>query len=725
MVRSPHRAPLPMLRSGIRVCLLATLVLAPSCRKNPGSFLGASAPPAAKPADAPSGQLADAPAGLLSSRANSAVHWQHWEPAVLKQAAEAKRLVFAMVGSARYPGCLEVLDAIDKDPALAARLNTEFMPVLVDLEICTEAGIGAAVLSQEVRTPVSFPFILVLSPEGNEVTWRPVPLDPGTKLRDAVESAMDVVAKMWADSPEYVIRNSRADHEARMARLQGGDPQPASPAERDAKLARGVRQLVSLYEPDTGVMSGAGGLLPVGILQCLSSAALNPDTPPELAARCREIIAALSKNLLSSAMVDPLDGGVYSSRRGNSWQLPVIQRTCTAQARTARALVTLYRATRDRRTLEVALGAVKFAEWQYSTQNGLFAAQRTPAVLSVRDWLWTEDQIAKTLTPQEAALWNELCGIGNMGNLGLDTDPAREYFRMNSLGFRNGFVASAAKAGIPEAEAAKLFESGRTKLLKARQERMPEAPVSPAGSAAASFRMVSAYAALFTATGEAEWRNKALALAKRCRETFAAGDLLKEQNPGSPEAMLQARAFTHALAIQAALDLAEITLDENWRVWAGDLTTSVAEAFVDDAGRLREARASSTPLATPFEDRMMLYDDSTAGLMRMNLARLAALGQNPPPALQPWMTSLPPFAELPVVFTDSILAASFARSRVIVELPAQASAEWREAACRLPLDRIGRRLGKAAAPKLIKPDGSEVPLESPAALETLAGTTGS
>jgi hypothetical protein len=307
----------------------------------------------------------------------------------------------------------------------------------------------------------------------------------------------------------------------------------------------------------------------------------------------------------------------------------------------------------------------------------------------------------------------------------LDADLTREYFRMNSLGLRNGVAASAAKVGIPEAEAAKLFESGRAKLLKAREQRLPTPAPCPAGSAAASFRMVSAYAALFTATGEPEWRNKALALAKRSRETFAPADLLKEQNPGAPEATYQARAFSHALAIQAALDLAEITLDENWRIWAGDLTTSVAEAFVDDAGRLREARPTSTPLTTPFEDRMMLYDDSTAGLMRMNLARLAALGQNPPPPLAPWMTSLPPFAEIPVVFTDSILAASFARSRVIVELPSQASAEWREAACRLPLDRIGRRLGTATAPQLIKPDGSKVPLESPAALAALAGTPGS
>ena len=114
----------------------------------------------------------------------------------------------------------------------------------------------------------------------------------------------------------------------------------------------------------------------------------------------------------------------------------------------------------------------------------------------------------------------------------------------------------------------------------------------------------------------------------------------------------------------------------------------------------------------------MVFDDSTAGLMRMNLARLEALGQSPPPALAPWIRSVPPFTALPVIFTDSILAVSFARSRIVVSLPEDASPEWREAACRLPLDRIARRIGKVPAAKAIGPGGKVIPLGNPAALGT-------
>ena len=708
-----------MLKIGTRVSLLALVVFTASCRKeNDGEQ--AVAAPAVIDAALSANAMTVAPQGLLTSRAASPVHWQYWEPSVLKRAADARRLVFVFVGSAQYPGCVEALDAIDRDPALVARLNREFVPGLADGDLSRECLLAAGQLSEEIKLPLSLPFILVLSPEGNEVTWRPVAFAPGADLRELFEGASDVVSRMWAEFPDYVNRNSVMDHEGRIGRLPKPDPIPANPAERDDFLQRATRQLVSLYDEDIASLSGTGGLLPLGILQCLASASLDPASTPDTAARCREAVEAFGTTILSSAMVDPLDGGVYSSRRGNSWMLPMPNRTCITQARAARSLVTLHAATGNTRSLEVALGAVRFAEEQFKTPDGLFATQRLPAATPSTESLWTSEQIDRALTPPEAALWRKISAIADLGNL---TDAGGSYFRLNSLGFRIPLAVAAESLKLPVAEASALLESGRRKLLKARIERMPLQPASPAGSAAPSFRMISAYAALFTVTGDPVWRDKAITLAKQSRQAFSASVLLVEQSPAVPAVVCDARAFTYALAIQAALDLAEITLDEIWLIRAGDLATTVAEQFVDADGRLLEARPASTPLRLPVTDRVMLFDDSTAGLMRMNLARLDALGQPPPPAIAPLLRSLPDFASYPVVFTDSILATSFARSRVIIELPATASAEWREAASRLPLDRIARRIGKGATVIARQPDGSEIPVATPADLPRLTRTS--
>ncbi len=704
-----------MLKIGSCILLPAILVCSTSCQKEELSTSKAQAPPVIA-TELNANGMKDAPQGLLASRAASPVRWQHWEPAVLGRAKEARRLIFAVVGSAQYPGCVEALESIDRDPALVARLNNEFIPVLVDVDLCREAGLIAGFLSQELKLAVSFPFLLVLSPDGNEVTWRPLAFVPGGDMRDLFDGATDVISRMWQEDPSYVMRNSERDHANRASHLPPQDPLAGSVTERDDFLNRATRQLVSLYDQDIGMLSGTGGLLPLGILQCLASASLDPATSPEIAAKCREAVTSFGTKVFNSAMVDPLDGGVYSNRRGNSWDLPMTHRTCTTQARAARALVTLHSATKDPRPLEVALGAVNFAEKQFASHEGLFSNQRVPVPTPTTEWLWTREMIDQALDPQEAALWKALCGITDLGNLPMEADPMREFFRLNSLGFRMTLTEAAAKAKVAPEQASALLETGRKKLLKARSARVPQPSLNPGASAAPSFRMVSAYAALFTATGDPAWRKKAVALAKLSRQAFTQGSLLVEQRPAVPAAVCDARAFTYALAIQAALDLAEVTLDESWRLWAGDLATILAENFVDESGRLMEARPASTPLQLRVEDRLMMFDDSTGGLMRMNLARLEALGQTPPPPLRPWIRSLPPIANFPIVFTDSILATSFARSRVVIELPAEPSPEWHDAAAKLPLDRIARHLGKGTSAKLRQADGAEIPLADPAAL---------
>ncbi|RYF99622.1 MAG: hypothetical protein EON94_10985, partial [Caulobacteraceae bacterium] len=434
-----------------------------------------------------------------------------------------------------------------------------------------------------------------------------------------------MVVKMWKDDPQFTYRNSKADHDMRVARLVPPDA-VADAATRDAFLIRATRQLNSQYEADIGIISGSGGLFPLGILQCLASSANDPAIPADVAKRSREAVTAFGNHVLQSAMVDPLDGGVYSVRLGKTWDLPMSHRTCMTQARAARALVSLHASTGDARSLEVAIGAVKFAEDQFATPDGLFSNQRQPTPDRQREFMWTREQLEAALTPQEFALWKALCGVQDLGNLATEADPTREFFRLNTLSMRLPLAEAAAKAKVDAAQAPALLESGRKKLLDARLARLPLPPPVTVGAASPSFRMVSAYVALFTATGEPAWRDKALALAKRARETFSNDNLLIELGPPVPEAVRDARAFTYALAIQAALDLAEVTLDENWRLWAGDLVTVVAEQFTEkDTGRLLEARPASTPLTLPLVDRTMLFDDSTAGLMRMNTARLEAL----------------------------------------------------------------------------------------------------
>jgi hypothetical protein len=63
-------------------------------------------------------------------------------------------------------------------------------------------------------------------------------------------------------------------------------------------------------------------------------------------------------------------------------------------------------------------------------------------------------------------LWKALCGISATRQSGHGSDPAREFFRLNSLRLPIPSPPPRQRQGSPSGEAATLLESGRKKLLR-------------------------------------------------------------------------------------------------------------------------------------------------------------------------------------------------------------------------------------------------------------------
>jgi hypothetical protein len=92
-----------------------------------------------------------------------------------------------------------------------------------------------------------------------------------------------------------------------------------------------------------------------------------------------------------------------------------------------------------------------------------------------------------------------------------------------------------------------------------------------------------------------------------------------------------------------------------------------------------------------FEDRVMTFGESTAGMVRINLGRLRALGFQTPPSLRPWAESLPDLSRYPIVHTDVVRALAVETSRMIIIVGNDVSPEVKDIVSQLPLELIERR----------------------------------
>ncbi len=665
-----------------------------SCRKSDTTDPRDEVPQAVIAPELMTNQLGTLPGPVYKSQARSPIRWQPWTAETLDRARTARRLVFCVIAMPQHAGFVDVLKALESDPAHVNALNDEYVPILVDAEAARELSILTSDLCAEIRRPVGLPLFVWMTHEANPVAWIPVFPDEESKISDMFMQSHTMVSQMWRDDPAYVIGNSRMDNENRRARLEARKNVKVM-SERPAEdLLRGLRQLASLYDPLTRNFDETGGLFPTSSLELLAAASVHPGLPEDLRETSHFTTRNLLKDLLVSPMFDPLDGGVFSARRGASWTLPNFVKDCVTHARVATALIEAHRATGDPLALERALGLIGFAETHYSAADDLFAIGFMPPT-PPEVWMWSVEDVRELLGPDDAEWWIQATGMKGLGNLPSEVDPRREYFRANTLGLSQTPAQIAADHGFDPQAFETRFQAAREKLLAARNARIGRLARDGSPSPAATLRMVSAFAAAFHATGDQAYREKAVRVLGSARENFADGQFLRAFASDAPTSVGAGRNFLYALALQAALDVAAITSDDSWLVWAEDLATTAAELFTGD-DLLKECPDAANLIDLPVSDLVMLFDDSTAGLISMAECRLAQLGRPLVPSFSELATPLPTYAaERPVLHTD-LFHAALARHHSITAVYGTAlTPEMKLALERLPLRMVHRRPARA------------------------------
>lgn len=664
------------------------------CRKGKPEITSETGPPPVVAVELESNALGTLPGAVYRSQAGSVIRWQPWSRETMERAKAARRLIFCVIAMPQQPGFQSVLAALAADPAVVAAIHGNYVPVLIDGDASREMGLLTADLCSEIKRSLQLPLLVWMTHEGSPVAWIPVSKSSAEKVGDLFLQSHSMVNQTWSDDVQngksYVMDNSRMDNESRRNRISQRKNSKVMSEKPGDDVLRSLRQLASFYDPDSRSFDEAGGLFPSGAIDLLATSAIHPGVPPEVRERCLVTTRELLVDLLPSAMFDPLEGGVFSSRRGNSWALPSFSRDCAAQARAAVALIHAYRATGDPLTLDKARGLIAFSEKAFATPDGLFAVgmadESEPAA-----WLWSVEEIEKELPPEDAAWWIKATGMKGLGNLPSEVDPLREYFRSNTLGMTTPLGEVAAELKLAPAEFAARFETTRKALLKVRNSRLGPQLRDDSPHAGATLRMVSAYAAAFGVTGDSKFRDKAVALLEKARSAFGDGRRLRLFSKPAPASVGEGRAFLYGLAMQAALDVSVITSDEKWILWCEDLATTAAELFTG-AGFLKECPDDARIIDLPITDLVMLFDDSTAGLISFAECRLAERARPLVASFSELATPLPTYAvDRPILHTD-LLQATLAREfRVTVVTGASISPEMKLATERLPLRTIQRR----------------------------------
>lgn len=693
------------------VGLVLAVWLSASCRKPEA----APAAPAVVAPELEFNHVGALPGAVYASQARAAIHWQLWEAGTFERARAAKRLVLVVVALPQYRSFYEVLNDLQADAGMVAMINNSYVPVLLDGDAAREVGLITADLASEIRRPLQLPMFIWFSPDVNPVAWISMPAGQTGRVRDFFDKYHAMISRTWEASQAYVENNSEQDNASRRERIAKRKNTITASAEPAVDVIRALRQLTSLYDPVSRSFDEAGGLFPTGAMDALAGTALSTAVQEELRARSLRTLRELMADLLPSAMFDPLDGGLFTARRGGSWALPMFERDANRQAQAVAAMCRVYQATGEPLVIERALGVLAYVEKNYTTTDGLYALGISPAKPS-RQWLWTVEEMQQVLPPADAGWWFKATAMRGLGNLPSEADPRRDFFRTNSLGMTQSKAAIAAELALTPAAFEVRYETVRKQVLAAREARMGPEVKDQSAHAATTFRVVSALAAAYCATGDLAYRDRAVKVLQQARQTFSDGANLWMYAIKTPAALTAGRAFLYALAMQASLDVADVTEDESWLRWAEDLATTAAERFTS-ADFLKECADDAKVIDLPITDLTMLFDDSTAGLISAAEGRLAARGRPLLESFTRFATPLPLNAvDRPFLHTDLIQATLVRHHAPLVVMGKHLPEPLKTAVTRLPLRLFYRRAATAADQvpdgtlKIIQADGTSEPV---------------
>ncbi|MDZ7850086.1 MAG: thioredoxin domain-containing protein [Halodesulfurarchaeum sp.] len=190
-------------------------------------------------------RLDEAASPYLQQHADNPVHWQPWDETALAAARELDRPIFLSVGYSSCHWCHVMAEESFEDPAIAERLNRDFVPIKVDREERPDVdSIYMTVCRLVTRGGCGWPLSVWLTPD-----WHPFYVGtyfpPAEKHgRPAFGDLLESIAESWETEREALEERGEAWLAAASDELE------SVPVPSDSGTATGTT--------DTDVLEAAG-----------------------------------------------------------------------------------------------------------------------------------------------------------------------------------------------------------------------------------------------------------------------------------------------------------------------------------------------------------------------------------------------------------------------------------------------------------------------------------
>ncbi len=516
-------------------------------------------------------RLAGHPSPYLAQHGDDPVAWQEWNADTLARARREHKPLLISLGYFACHWCHVMQRESWRDPAIAALLNRDFIPVKVDRELNQALDADLIEFSRRLLGVSGWPLNVFVTPEG--YPFYAALYQPAATFR----LVADKLARHWRADSAGIEAAARA-----AAPVRGVAAHPIAADASDLAALR-QRLLDAALEAADPLQGGFGAVskfpeTPL-LLSLLDIQAHTPDP------RLGDILRLTLDNMARLGLHDPINGGFFRYTTDPDWHTPHFEKMLYDNAQLAVLYARAAEVFAQPAYRDIAHGTLDFLLDVLAAPAGGFRASASALDRRGREggaYLWQPEELRKLLTREQFRLLRRIWGL-----------DAASPFDLGHLPMQRRPPAAAERAPLAAAHA-------RLKAVG----RMRDVPLDDKLNAGLNGLALSAFS---LAGGGVPRFERAAA---RLRD-FIANDLMRDgvllKSRVGQEVFSDAELDDYALVARGLLDHARVFDDADSRVLARSLTRQAWNRFFSDAGWQRENR----PLLATAAIQAALPDEAT------------------------------------------------------------------------------------------------------------------
>ena len=324
----------------------------------------------------------------VTKYANDLIFWHALTPQSLELARKLNRPLLMSSGYLSCYWCHRMAEDTFSNPALAKFINDHFLPVIMDREVHIEEDRSLQSFMQDTQGISGWPAVVIMTPLGYPVFGYTY-TDP-----DSLKSSLHEFIDNWNRSASNIADSAYIDSQERRKNRSQGD----APIEGLSSLELLQLFLVQANAATDFVYGGFGADAKFPFVPQMNTlielSALNPD------AEVMGFIRLTLNSMLDSALIDPIEGGVFRYSETRAWNKPHFEQMLYNQALVSKMLLRASAVLKNERYREAGLDMLDHIVQNFKLDSGWYASSLSavsPDGVDGGYYLWNSEQLENVL----------------------------------------------------------------------------------------------------------------------------------------------------------------------------------------------------------------------------------------------------------------------------------------------------------------------------------------